>query len=110
MSDDPILRALAEKKAQLQASAISTRLKHVAKRIERELDDLRLPGEPPAVFGLFVFTSGAAQYIGNGQRDQIKQVVASVLRRWDDPSYTSLHKPLHEKPEAEVQAEKDNPL
>lgn len=110
MSDDPILRALLQKKAQRQANLISTRLKHVAKRIERELEDIRLPGEEKAVFGLFVFTGGAAQYIGNGEREDIKLVVGSVLKRWDDPDYASMHKPHHEKTEEEHEEERKNPL
>lgn len=110
MTDDPILRNLAQAKAQRQANLISTRLRHVAKKIERELNDLQLPGEPKPVFGLFVFTGGAAQYIGNGEREDIKMVVASVLRRWDDPAYASMHKPYHEKTAEELQAEKDDPL
>lgn len=110
MTDDPILRNLAQAKAQRQANLISTRLRHVAKRVERELNDLRLPGEPKPVFGLFVFTGGAAQYIGNGEREDIKMVVASVLRRWDDPAYASMHTPHHEKTEEQLQAEKDDPL
>lgn len=110
MSDDPILKNLAQAKAQRQANLISTRLRHIAKKIERELLDLQFPGEAAPVFGLFVFTSGAAQYIGNGEREDIKMVVASVLRRWDDPAYTSLHKPYHEKTDEEHQAERNDPV
>lgn len=110
MSEDPILAAHLQKKAQRQANLISTRLKHVAKRIQRELKDLQLPGEPDPVFGLFVFTGGAAQYIGNGEREDIKLVVGSVLKRWDDPEYASLHKPHHEKTEEEHEEERKNPL
>lgn len=110
MSDDPILRALAQKKAERQANLISTRLKHIAKRVERDLNDLLLPGEERPVFGLFVFMGGAAQYIGNGERQDIKTVVASVLRRWDDPAYASLHKPYHEKSAEEHEQERKDPL
>ncbi len=110
MTDDPILRNLAQKKAQRQANLISTRLRHVAKRVERELNDLQLPGEPKPVFGLFVFTGGAAQYIGNGQREDIKRVVGSVIARWDDPEYASMHKPHHEKSEEELRQDQEKPL
>lgn len=110
MSNDPILHNLAQAKAKRQANLISTRLRHIAQRIDRELRNLQLPGEPTPVFGLFVFTGGAAQYVGNGDRDDVKRVVASVIARWDDPAYASMHKPHHEKTDDELNQEKDNPL
>jgi cell division ATPase FtsA len=110
MSDDPILDAHMKKKAQRQANLISTRLKHIANRVERELEDLRLPGEGRAVFGLFVFTGGAAQYIGNGEREDIKLVVSSVIKRWDDPEYATMHKAYHEKTDEEHEHERKDPL
>lgn len=110
MTNDPILQNLAQAKAQRHANLISTRLQRIAKMVERELNNLTLPGEAPAIFSLFVFTGGAAQYIGNGEREDIKRVVASVIARWDDPAYASLHKPHHEKTDAELDEERKDAL
>jgi len=110
MSNDPILHAILMDRAERQRQRISTRLRHIANRVERELNDLRLPGEEKPIFALFVMQSGAAQYVSNGNRDDIKTVVGSVLRRWDDPAYASIHVPHHEKDEATKQAEKDDPV
>lgn len=110
MSEDPILKAAMQRRAEKQATRISNRLKTVAKQLEKSFAGIMLPGEPKPVFGLFVFTAGAAQYIGNGERDDIKMVVASVLRRWDDPNYPTLHKPWHEKTDDEKEAEQKDAL
>lgn len=84
MSDDPILQSIARDKAERLREKISQRLKHLGNRIERDLRELQLPGEPEPVFGLFVLTAGAAQYIGNGQRETIKRVIGSVVSKWDE--------------------------
>jgi len=108
MADDPILHALAQKKADRYAERISKTLKLTAKKVERELEGVRFPGDDAPVFALFVFAGGAAQYIGNGQREDIKRIVASVLHRWD--SEPGMHKPHHEKTDEEKAQERDNPL
>lgn len=103
MSDDPILRNLAQARAQKYADRISRKLQGLARETEKTLRELQLPGdEGRPVFCLFAFVGGAAQYIGNGEREDIKQVVASVLARWDEPS---THKPLHEKTADELKME-----
>lgn len=110
MTDDPILRKMAEEKAERLRNRISQRLRHIANRVRKDLKDLQLPGEPEPVFALFVATAGAAQYIGNGSREDIKRVVGSVISRWDDPAHAALHKAWHEKTDEEKAVEKDNPL
>lgn len=110
MTDDPILRAQAQKRADIQASRISNRLKHIANHIEKELGKILLPGEEKPLFSLFVFTAGAAQYVGNCDRDEMRQIVATVLKRWDDQEHAGLHKPFHEKTEDELNAERKTPL
>lgn len=110
MTDDPILKAHYTARAQAQANLISRRLQTLAKKIDKELRQLQLPGEPRPLFGLFVFTGGAAQYVGTGEREDIKRVVASVMARWEDPEYATLHKPHHEKTADEHQQERDKPL
>lgn len=110
MSDDPIMKNLMQQRAQKQANRLSQRLQSIAKHIDRDLKGIMLPGDEPPVFGLFVFTSGAAQYVGTGKREDIKQVVASILARWDDPQYPTLHMPLHEKTEAQIAKENEDPV
>lgn len=104
---DPILENLARAANEKQATRISRRLQAIASRVERELKSVSLPGESTPVFGLFVFVSGSAQYIGNGHRGDIKTVVASILSRWDDPD---LHKPYHEKTAEELAAEEKDAI
>ena len=104
--EDPILRHQAEQAAERLRNRISIRLKHIAKRVERELNDLQLPGEDRPVFALFVMMAGAAQYIGNGQREDIKTVVGSVLKRWDDAAHAEAHKPYHEQSEEYKEADR----
>lgn len=107
---DPILDAIMQKRAERQAVRISNRLRHVAKQVEKSLDAIMLPGEEKPLFALFVFTGGVAQYIGNGEREDIKRVVATVINRWDNPEYASLHQPWHEKTDEQKDEERKDAL
>lgn len=108
MNDDPILAHHMKKRADRHAKLISTKLQRIAKMIDRELANLQLPGEDPALFSLLVYTGGAVQYIGNGDRADTKRLMASVVARWEFDE--QLHKPMHTKTDEQIQAEKDNPL
>lgn len=85
MSNDPILKAEAEKKAKKLANKVSKRLQSLAKRIDKELSELHRKGDDKPVFALFVYTHGAAQYISNGDHPGVKQIVASVMSAWPAP-------------------------
>ena len=104
---DPILDAEARKKAAAIADRLSLRLKHIAHRIRKDLKSLLRPGEPEPVFALFVMTEMGAQYVGNGAREDIYRVVATVLSRWEDQN---THVPMHEKGDEQKEVERNTEL
>lgn len=107
MNNDPILQNILQAKVNQHADRISKTLKRTAAKIEKELKGCTFPGEEQPVFALFVMAGGAAQYISNGNRDDIKTVVASVLNRWEDKR---MHKEWHKKSEEERNEERKDPL
>ena len=106
---DPILQAQLVMKQQERLNRISRGLQSIASKIDHDLDKLALKGEAP-VFALFVMVDGAAQYVSNGNREEIKVLMASVLRRWEQPETPTDFFPHHLKTADQIMDDKDNPL
>ena len=86
MSNDPILQAIANNKAKGHADRIALKLQSIARHVETELGKLKIPGDKDRpVFCVLALVGGAVQYVGNGTHDEVKQLMASTLAKWQEP-------------------------
>jgi hypothetical protein len=110
---DPILDNIAKKQANDAAKKLSLKMGELAKFVEARLASIfRITGsksdnsEKP-LFAVLVFADGNLQYASNCDRQTIKQMMATLVVRWDE---NEIHKPLHQKTDEELDKERENPL